>query len=240
MAACARCQVPLTLAGAVCAIWGAVWQHGHLRTAGVRVPLPGRDNAQPCHPALRGAPLSGPVLDKHRKEYMSKMCTPLFIVLQSGMFEDVAGLFFSLVIFCSGSSLHLVSLVCKQLSSSVLLCSRLCLRWGSLMQVGGGEWDSSGLLLSCRLAYSNCSQALTQTEDGFSERICGCEGECVWGGSWNPSCCFSLPAPSEWECAGWGGGSKISLSQGKVDWSPGVKSIRRHCHFYKGWLENRK
>lgn len=38
---------------------------------------------------------------------------------------------------------------------------------------GGGKEDSnqseqgSGLLLSCRLAYFNCGQAFTQTEDGL-------------------------------------------------------------------------
>lgn len=35
--------------------------------------------------------------------------------------------------------------------------------------------QGSGLHLFCRLAYFNCGQAFTQTEDGFSVYICGCE-----------------------------------------------------------------
>lgn len=44
--------------------------------------------------------------------------------------------------------------------------------------------QGSGLLLPCRLAHFNCGQAFTQTEDGFSVCICGCElGEvCMCGG----------------------------------------------------------
>lgn len=84
---------------------------------------------------------------------------------------------------------------------------------------GGGKEDSnqseqgSGLLLSCRLAYFNCGQAFTQTEDGL---VCVYVDEMGgWGGSYNPSCHFSTPELTE--CRGWGGGCKFSLSQGKAD-----------------------
>lgn len=80
--------------------------------------------------------------------------------------------------------------------------------------------QGSGFVLSCRLAYFNCGQAFTQTEDGLvcvyvgvSERRVG--GRAGWGGSYNPSCHFSRPELTE--CGGWGGGCKFSLSQGKAD-----------------------
>lgn len=213
MAVCVQCQVPLTLAGTVCSIWGAVWQHGHLCTAGVHVPLPGRDNTQLCHPTrITRSTALWPCLhlDKHgkgsfrrAKTLLKKVmyCKPKQFVIyisdwfytyrtlrfysqssktESWHFWGYDRIYFSPVIFCSGSSLRVVALVYKQLSSSVLLCSCLCPRWGSVMQAGGDEKEDSNLsekgsslLLSCRLAYCNRSQAFTPTEDGLS--VCVCE-----------------------------------------------------------------
>lgn len=87
MAVCAQCQVPLTLAGTVCSIWGAVWQHGHLRTAGVRVPLPGGDDTQPCHPSriIRSTALWPCLhLDKHGKGSFRRTWMILFFPSSSG------------------------------------------------------------------------------------------------------------------------------------------------------------
>lgn len=153
MAVCAQCQVPLTLAGTVRSIWGALWQQGHLGTAGVRVPLPGRDNGQPCRPSL-ALPPSWQTWQRNLLEninYTVQQTSPhsskrscavnpnslSFIYIDSTILTLLGydGLYFGPVIFC----LRVVAVVYKQLSSSLLLCSCLCLRWGS-MQAGWGGW----------------------------------------------------------------------------------------------------
>lgn len=103
--------------------------------------------------------------------------------------------YFRPVIFRSGSTLRVAAFKYKQLSSSVLLCTCLFpeVREHNAGQRGlwrrGEREDSnrseqgSSLLLSCRLAYFNCSQAFTLTEDRFSACVYVGVGVGV-GGCW--------------------------------------------------------
>ena len=205
MAVAAQCQVPLTFFGKICSIWGAVWQHGHLCTAGIRCHCQaGIIFHQATELGSWGVVLSGliSILINMGKGALSRTWIFFFLLIWSQRQSDTVAvkvfnrhfggydrLYFIPVNFWSGSSLCVVTLVYKQLSSSVPLCSCLCLRWGSVIQAEGDEKEDSNqseqgssLLLSCRLAYFNNDQAVTYTEDGFSVYMWVWECVCVWEG----------------------------------------------------------